>query len=364
MYRSIVIVGVGLIGVSLGLALRRKYPDIRITGVSSRNAVRTALDMGSITEGLGYEELAEAVRGADIVFLCTPIHRIQGLLTLLGPILEPGVLVTDVGSTKRAITRHAAEVLPQGVRFIGGHPMAGSENRGVLAADPFLFQNAIYVLCPQEGTPPETVGTFSTLLADLGAHVTVMDAETHDRVAAAVSHLPQLIAVALVETVGGLDSGQFPALRLAAGGFRDMTRIASSPFGMWDDIFRTNDDAVRDAVDLFAARLGKLRERIGTPALGEDFEIANVTRATIPKDTKGFLRPLSDVLVVVEDTPGVIAEIASVLSDNGINIKDIEVLKVREGEGGTLRLAFDREPDAIRAIELLERTGYPSRLRR
>lgn len=364
MYKSIVIVGVGLIGGSLGLAFRRRYPDARITGVSSSSAVRSALDMGAITGGCGYEELGNAVAGADVVFLCTPISRIQGLLTLIAPFVREGMIVTDVGSTKREIARHAASVLPAGVHFIGGHPMAGSESRGVQAADPFLFQNAIYVLTPAGDVSPETLDGFSSFLGETGARVMVMDADLHDRIAAAVSHLPQLLAVALVETAGRLDGAGNPYLRLAAGGFRDMTRIASSPFGMWDDIFRTNGDMAREMVDAFIAQLRTIRDRIGTSALGEDFEIANVTRATIPKDTKGFMRALFDVLVVVEDQPGVIAQVSTELSRNGINIKDIEVLKVREGEGGTLRLAFERETEAQEAVSLLARIGYTARLRR
>ncbi len=364
MYKSIVIVGVGLIGGSLGLALRRRFPELRIIGVSSPAAVQNAVEMGVITEGCGYEELGNAVMGANVVFLCTPIHRIQGILTLLAPHARDGVIITDVGSTKRSITRHATGVLPKGVHFIGGHPMAGSENRGVQAADPFLFQNAMYILCPAEGVPEAVVTEFSGFLGETGARVLVMEADLHDRIAAAVSHLPQLLAVTLVEAVGYLNGPDAPYLRLAAGGFRDMTRIASSPFGMWDDIFRTNDDMVREMVDIFIDHLRKVRDRIGTPALGENFEIANVTRATIPKDTKGFMRPLFDVLVVVEDVPGVIARIATELAINEINIKDIEVLKVREGEGGTLRLAFAREQEALDAVSLLGRTGYKARLRR
>jgi prephenate dehydrogenase len=364
MYHSMVIVGVGLIGGSLGLAFRRRYPEMRIIGVSSSPAVQSALEMGAVTEGCGYEELGNAVRDADIVFLCTPIHRIKGLLTLLAPFLREGVVVTDVGSTKRVITGHAVKVLPEGVHFIGGHPMAGSENRGVQAADPFLFQNAIYVLCPTEGVPPEKVENLSHCIGDIGARVMVMNADLHDRIAAAVSHLPQLLAVTLVETVGALNSENAPYLRLAAGGFRDMTRIASSPFGMWDDIFRTNDDMVREMADRFIEQLQKVRGRIGASALGEDFEVANVTRASIPKDSKGFLRPLFDILVVVEDKAGVIAQIASELALHEININDIEVVKVREGEGGTLRLSFEREREATRAVELLGLLGYKARLRR
>jgi prephenate dehydrogenase len=364
MFKNIAIIGVGLIGGSFGLAARRKFPEMRIAGVSSQAAITTALEMGAITEGFGYEELGDAVRNADMVVLCTPIHRILGILTLLGPHLREGALVTDVGSTKRVITSHAMNVLPGGVYFIGGHPMAGSEKRGIGAADPFLFQNAIYVLCPTDNVPGEVIDHFSALVESLGAHVAVMDADTHDQIAATVSHLPQMIAVALVKMVGGLEGENSPYLRLAAGGFRDMTRIASSPFAMWEDICSTNDDAIREAIDRFMGQLRTVRDRIGFPALGEDFEIANITRATIPKDTKGFLKTLSEILVVVEDKPGVIARIATRLALSDININDIEVLKVREGEGGTIRLAFEHEQEAVKAIDLLEQIGYRARLRK
>ena len=364
LFDTIVIVGVGLIGGSLGLALRRKYPDMRIAGVSSKESIASALEMGAITEGYGYEEVERAVRDADLIALCTPIHRIQGILAQIGPHLREGMLVTDVGSTKRAITAHAVSVLPRGVYFIGGHPMAGSEKRGVGASDPFLYQNAIYVLCPAFGVPEELLNRFSNLVESLGAHIVIMDADTHDHIAAAISHLPQMIAVTLVKMVGELDSENAPYLRLAAGGFRDMTRIASSSFSMWEDICSTNDDAIREAIDRFIAELQKIRDRIGKPSLGDDFEAANTIRATIPKDTKGFLKTLFEILVVVEDKPGVIARIATRLSAAGININDIEVLKVREGEGGTLRLAFERESEAVAAIDLLERIGYRARLRK
>jgi len=363
-YNTIVIVGVGLIGGSLGLAVRKAFPSSRIIGVSSRAAVTAALELGAITEGCGYEELETAVCDADLVFLCTPIHRIKGLLTVIAGCLKPGALVTDVGSTKRAISEHAASVIPDGVYFIGGHPMAGSEKRGVDAADPYLFQNAIYVLCPADDVSDEIIASFSSYLAKIGAAVILLEAGLHDRIAAAVSHLPQLLAVALVNMVGGFDSESAPYLTLAAGGFRDMTRIASSPFTMWDDIFRTNRDAVRETVDAFIRSLEAVKERIGTPSLGEDFEVATITRGKISRDKKGFMRPLFEVLVVVEDKPGVIAEIASVLSESDLNIKDIEVLKVREGEGGTLRLAFDLEQSAALATEKLAGLGYTARIRR
>ena len=364
MFGTIVIVGVGLIGGSLGLAIKRKYENVKVTGVSSDAAVKSALEMGAINEGCGYGELAEAVENADLVFLCTPIQRIQELLTPLSSSLKPGVLVTDVGSTKQVITGHAESVLPKGVHFIGGHPMTGSEKRGINAADPFLFQNAIYVLCPASGVPEEIIKNFSDFLSGIGARVVILDAGLHDRIAAAVSHLPQMVAVTLVNMVGKASTDSAPYLQLAAGGFRDMTRIASSPFTMWDDICRTNEDAIKKAIDEFIGHLTELKERIGTQSLGEDFDASNIIRANIPKDTKGFMSALHEVLVVVEDKPGVIARIATELAGININIKDIEVMKVREGEGGTLRLAFEFEEQAGKAVVLLNRIGYSSRLRR
>ncbi len=364
MFSKIVIVGVGLIGGSLGLAIKRKYENVKVTGVSSVEAVKSAIEIGAINDGCGYGDLAEAVENADLVFLCTPIQRIKDLLTPLASSLKTGVLVTDVGSTKQEITSHAESVLPQGVHFIGGHPMTGSEKRGILAADPFLFQNAIYVLCPGSGTPEWIVKNFSDFLSSIGARVVILDADLHDRIAATVSHLPQIVAITLVNMVGKASTGSAPYLQLAAGGFRDMTRIASSPFSMWDDICRTNDDAIKKAIDEFIGNLTELKDHIGTESLGEDFENANITRANIPKDTKGFMSTLFEVLVVVEDKSGVIARIAAELAGLNINIKDIEVMKVREGEGGTLRLAFELEEEADKAVKLLNRIGYSSRLRR
>lgn len=363
MFKDILIVGVGLIGGSLGLALKRKNPDCKITGVSSMSAVKNAVEMGAIDCGFPYEKLEEAVAGKDVVFLCTPINVILEHIERIAHFVEPGTVITDVGSTKRIISEKAAAFFPEGVHFIGGHPMTGSEKSGVNASDPFLFQNAIYVLCPSESTGKEKVDKLSGFLSGIGARIIILDASHHDGIAAAVSHLPQMLAVSLVNSIGSVNYNPGAYLQLAAGGFRDMTRIASSSFSMWDDICRTNEDYIKKVIDSFIISLENLKERIGTPLLKDDFERANLTRASIPKDTKGFLNTLYEILVVVEDKPGVIAAIASVLADKGINIKDIEVLKVREGEGGTLRLAFELEHEADSAIEILKSDGYSTRRR-
>jgi prephenate dehydrogenase len=231
------------------------------------------------------------------------------------------------------------------------------------AADPFLFQNAYYVLSPAPNAAGGEVERLGDFLGRTGARVMVLGAAEHDRVAAAISHLPQVLAVSLVRFLDELGANRADGMRLAAGGFRDMTRIASSPFGVWRDILATNRDVIAETLARFLAHAREVCGTLDAETLEASFERAARTRAEIPRDTKGFLTRLWDVLVVVEDRPGVIAGIAGPLAEKGINIKDIEVLKVREGEGGSLRLAFATQEIARRAVEELNERGFPARLR-
>jgi prephenate dehydrogenase len=363
-FGSLVIVGVGLIGGSLALALRAGGYRGRIVGVSRPETIEEAVRAGVIDRGVGYEDLAGAAAAADLIVLSSPIARIIDHLAVLGAAaLREGVVITDVGSTKRRILDAAAASLPPRARFIGGHPLAGSQERGVGAADPFLFQNAYYVLTPPPGAPAADVERLGRLLVRTGARLMVLDAPTHDAIAAAISHLPQLLAVSLVRFLDGLGEHRADAVHLAAGGFRDMTRIASSPYSVWRDIIETNRDAIGGVVERFLEHVRATVLALDGRALEADFERAARTRAEIPRDTKGFLSRLWNVLVVVEDRPGVIAGIAAPLAARGINVKDIEVLKVREGEGGSLRLAFATRELAEEAAAELGRQGYAARLR-
>ena len=365
-YSTISIVGLGLIGGSLALALRRSGFPGRILGVSRPETCAEASRLGAVDESFGYEEIVEAASRSDLVVLASPIGVILEHLKALGASgakLAPGLVVTDVGSTKREINRMARESLPPRALFIGGHPLAGSEQRGLGAADPFLFQNAYYVLTPLPDVPLDAVTRLASLLGATGARVVVLSAEDHDRVAATISHLPQLLAVSLVRFLDDLGDNREHGLHLAAGGFRDMTRIASSPFSVWRDILATNKDVVSRVLDRFLDRTRRALEDLEPGALEKEFGSAAATRGEIPRDTKGFLHRLWDVLVVVEDRPGMIAEIAAPLAARGINIKDIEVLKVREGEAGTLRLAFSSQDEARAAIAELGSAGIEARLR-
>ncbi|MBN1892920.1 prephenate dehydrogenase [bacterium] len=357
-FRQAAIIGVGLIGGSLGIALKKKMPGIRIIGVSSKKTIEDAESAGVIDRGYVREDLENALPGSDILFICTPISDIINRLPRIIRAAEPGALITDAGSTKRKIVEAADRHSRPDVFFIGGHPMAGSEGRGVANADPLLFENAVWVLTPSGPVPQEKIQSLGNLIETLGAKVLFLSPALHDRMAAAVSHLPQLLAVTLVNWVGAHKKNPELFLRLAAGGFRDMTRIASSPYDIWKDIIATNRDEIAGVLEEFGAAMHVTLSMLDTPKLEGHFRDAARRRLSIPRDTKGFLRPHFDLQVRVEDKPGVIASIATTLAGESINIKDIEVLKVREGDSGTIRLSLETEEARLKAKALLESSGF------
>lgn len=362
-FKSVLIVGIGLIGGSLGLALKRKGFTGKIIGVDRPEVLEQAQRRGFLDEMYSNEELESAASQADLVFLCTPIDEIIHLLQKIGSYVKSGTLVTDVGSTKRRIVETANIYLPSDVDFIGGHPMAGSEFRGVEAADPFLFENTTYVLTPSRPIRETTRKMFGELLEMIGAKVLLLLPSLHDEIAAAVSHLPQVAAVAMMCLVADRQKESPHFLKMAAGGFRDMTRISSSPYGIWKDILNTNADMIIRYIDLYIKELEKARDLLQKMEMENYFDKAARNRLSIPKDTKGFLRPHYDILVSVEDKPGVVYNIASALAEKNINIKDIEILKIREDEGGTMRLAFSTEENREDAIRLLRQKGFECRKR-
>ena len=356
-FQNILIIGVGLIGGSLGLALKRKGYAGNIIGVSRPSTLDCAIEKNVIDEGFTREDIETAIPKADLIFICTPILKVMELLPIIGKHAKPGTLVTDVGSTKRKIVEVASLHLPAHCDFIGGHPMAGSEFRGVNAADPFLFENATWVLTPSQSIREKVRSTLGELLELIGAKVILLSPRLHDEIAAAVSHLPQMASVALMNLVAGKQNESPHFLKMAAGGFRDMTRIASSPFTIWEDILETNSDMITLYIDQYINELQNIKSILTQEQLGEYFNTASKNRLSIPKDTKGFLKPQFEIAVSVEDKPGVFALITTTLAEEKINIKDIEVLKIREDEGGTLRLAFSILEDRDRAVELLRTKG-------
>jgi len=265
----IVIVGTGLIGASFGLAMRKAGYKGRITGVSSARAIADAVAVGAIDGGASLED---AVPEAHLVFLSQTIGRIMDTIRHLDPLLRPGTLVTDAGSTKCEIVDLARQCITR-VQFLGGHPMAGKETRGAAAADGELFRNRTWILTPDDKEELRTSCAleFRIWLNKIGARVLTLDADEHDRVVSLTSHLAQLASTALAATVADKLGGP-PRLEAAGPGLEDMTRLALGSYEIWRDILATNSDHIDRALGVYIQELEHMRENLRTRQLQQEFE--------------------------------------------------------------------------------------------
>lgn len=358
--KKIAIFGVGLIGGSLALCWKGK-PGYRIVGHSvNASSVEKYVSLGVVDEGT--TSLAEAAADADFIFLCVPVGRLADYIDELAKLpLKPGCILTDVGSTKASVVAHAERLGLKGAVFIGGHPMAGSERSGVEAASADLFENAYYVLTPTAATPPEAVAELEELLRWTRAKVVMTDADNHDGIVGAISHLPHIIAVALVNQVAGYNETDDLYRRLAAGGFRDITRIASSDPKIWRDILVNNKHVLlqlmsdwRVEMDRFTALL----EAEDGEGIERRFREANEFRSQLPERRKGMITSLHECYVNVPDQPGVVGRIATELGQARINLSNLHIIESREDVPGVLRLSFRQQEDLDRAVELIRTMNY------
>ncbi|SDW59366.1 prephenate dehydrogenase [Marininema mesophilum] len=356
------ILGIGLIGGSLARCLKERTNLIVEGFDSSKESLALATSAGIIDRG--HTDLTQAVAEADFVFLAVPVQAAKGLLDQLSHIpLKKGCILSDVGSTKEEIVAHANQLKELSAIFIGGHPMAGSHRSGVQATNPLLFENAYYVLTPLPDTPTSDVERLSDLLsvATRGKLVT-MAPEYHDQVVGAISHLPHIIASGLVNQVSRYNDKNEWFHRLAAGGFRDLTRIAAAHPIMWRDILLSNRKAILHLMDDWIAEMEGVREAIAEANAEEIqsfFTRAKISREGLPERRfKGMLHPLYECYVDVPDYPGAIAAVSKLLADNEVNIQNIGVMENREDCAGVLRLVFVDEEKLIRARELLRAKQY------
>ncbi len=254
-FQQVSIVGVGLLGGSLGLAVKRLGLAKSVVGIGHRNStLETALKRGAIDR---YTlSVADGVRDSDLVVLCTPVGLFGPLMARAAGALAQGCLVTDVGSTKRAVLQACLPHLPKGCNFVGSHPLAGSEARGIDAASEDLYDGALVLVVPTDRSDEKSVGTIESFWQALGSRTQRIDAESHDRLLAQASHLPHLVASALVEAMGS------DAEHLVATGFLDTTRIASGDPTMWRDIFMTNRDQLLRALERFENILAEMKEAL------------------------------------------------------------------------------------------------------
>lgn len=323
MTRRAGIVGLGLIGGSVGMALRER--GWHVVGADDEpQACLDALDMEAI------DEVGDPA-STDIVFVATPVGSI---VAVVRDLLERGApLVTDVGSVKAPVT---AEIDDE--RFVAGHPMAGTEHSGVRGARGDLFHGAVWVLTPGEHTADSSYTTVRGIVANLGADVVSIEAGAHDQLVAVVSHVPHLTAVSLMALADERATEQRPLLRLAAGGFRDMTRIAAGQPGIWLDICRENSGAITNVLDQLIADLARVREQVAgddRPALLATLDRARRARLSLPTGVPRDAA-LAEVRVGIADQPGSLARITRLATDIDVNIYDLEIAHSVEGEGGML----------------------------
>ncbi|RJQ30848.1 MAG: prephenate dehydrogenase [Actinobacteria bacterium] len=368
-FRQVTIIGTGLVGGSLGLAIKKLDNPPKVIGVArNQETLDKAIAKKAIDKG--YLDTTKAVSGSDLVFLAVPVGSIANVLKEIAPYLDKGAIVSDVGSTKSNIVAEAEELLPKTVNFIGGHPMTGSEQFGVEHASANLFKNSYYILTPTKKTDTTAFQKLHSLLNKIGANVIAVDIEKHDLIVATISHLPHIIASALMslaskQTKEG-QASQENWLLLAAGGFRDTTRIAASNPDMWLDICLENKEAILDNIKAYQEVLSKMASLIeasDNKKLLKALEEARVARVNLPIAKEKELRQLREILIPVSDKPGVVSDITVTFGQLGLNIEDIEIVHTSERRG-ILRLALDGESEAKKAAKALSDKGYQVEVRK
>ena len=352
-------IGLGLIGGSIARALRKFHPDYELMAyVRSQSTLEEALSAGVIHSAC--REQDPRLGECDYIFLCAPVQTNLTYLPFLKEIIRPDCVITDVGSVKGEIHREV-EKLGLTANFIGGHPMAGSEKTGFSSSTDYLLENAYYVITPAGDVPLAKVSEYVDLAASLGSIPLVLTPEEHDYIVAAVSHLPHIAASCLVGAVARLDTPEERMKLLAAGGFRDITRIASSSPEMWEQICLSNPEQISQVLDeyirlLFQARY--LVEKGDGAGLRELFSSAKDYRDSLSDVTSG---PTSREFVLycdIYDEAGGIATITTLLAMNGLNIKNIGILHNREFEEGVLRIEFYDGDSCEKAVRILKDRNY------
>lgn len=352
-------IGLGLIGGSIARAIREKHPASRIIAYDiNETALQTALSDGVINEAA--TTINEQFSCCDYLFLCAPVQKNDENLAAVKKIITPACLLTDVGSVKSEI--HEA-IRSAGLerQFVGGHPMAGSERTGYVNSRALLLENAYYILSPTDSVPVEKVEEYRDLVASLGAIPLILDCAQHDYATAAISHLPHIIAAALVNLVKSSDNEDGTMKMIAAGGFKDITRIASSSAQMWQQICLTNTDNIASLLDDYINSLTRIRTNLcnrNGDALYELFDSARIYRDGFIDTPSGPIKAVYTITIDIADEPGALAAIATILALHQISIKNIGIVHNRETENGVLRIEFYEEESIRKASEILSAKGY------
>lgn len=359
---NVTILGLGLIGGSLGLAIKRN-PAIHVTGFDRSYATADEAYRRGIIDAIA-PSAKSACENADFIIFATPVNTTVLLIReAVEWSLKEDVILTDTGSTKRPIMEAAAAFLDKGVTFIGGHPMAGSHKSGVSAAKGHLFENAYYILTPPSGTDSAQVERLRHVLSPTKGKFVVLDAIEHDRMTAIVSHFPHIIASSLVGRLANQEEGQPFVKKLAAGGFRDLTRIASADPVMWRDITIQNRVELMTQLDGWIEEMGSIRDMLqanDSERIYDFFADAKMFRDELPSTfegaTQGALYMTFDLHIDIPDHPGIVSEITKILADERISLTNIRIVETRTDVYGILVISFQTADERKRARTVLSKT--------
>ena len=352
-------IGLGLIGGSIAKKIKLNHPNCEIIATARRqDTISEAYEMNLIQNKtlLPLSEFSDC----DLIFLCAPVEKNLEYLKELKQVISSKTIITDVGSTKTQIHN---EVIELGLekQFIGGHPMTGSEKTGISNANEYLLENAYYIITPTKENTQKQIDDFYALVKELGSIPMILNYEAHDYATASISHLPHMIAYTLVNLVKEIDDENETMKTIAAGGFKDITRIASSSPVMWESICMTNQEQLIKLMDKYIASLSELREDIQSAAsntLLTKFQSAKDYRDSITVRNVKSYNPVYELFLDLADEAGGIAIIASILAFKGISIKNIGIIHNREFEEGVLHIEFYDEESVELAAELLVEKNY------
>ena len=358
-FQTIGFIGLGLIGGSIAKKMKSNQPDIKIYATAHhKETIQEAYREGLI-ENNDLLPLS-AFSDCDYIFLCAPVQRNLAYLRQLKDIIRSDCYITDVGSTKTEIHEEVIR-LDMEANFIGGHPMTGSEKTGILSATNTLLENAYYIITPTALTPKEEISEFRDFVLSLGAIPLILDYKIHDYSTAAISHLPHIIAYSLVNLVKKSDDTNETMKTIAAGGFKDLTRIASSSPVMWQNICQSNSEQIVRLIDAYEEMLEKTKHDIlssNADALLQDFQSAKDYRDSIAITNKGPIREIYELYLDLLDEAGGIATVATILASNHLSIKNIGIIHNREFEDGVLRLEMYDRISLDAAVQLLRKHHY------
>ena len=356
---DVLIIGLGLIGGSIALGIKRDHPKITISGYDvNTSALEEGKKLGIIDKIV--TELRPCSEKADVIFLCAPVRTSEMIISELANYdLKKNVIITDVGSTKKEISDIANVLRKNKITFIGGHPMAGSHKSGISAANVDLFENAYYLFTPSNNGTNDRTGELMELLSGTHVKFLVLTPEEHDRITGVLSHMPHIIASALVHQADVLSQELPNANVLAAGGFRDITRIASSDPHMWTDILLSNKEVLLQQLERWQSLISNIEGWISSDdsdAILDYFSRAKITRDNLPlRKDGGAIPAFNDLFVDIPDRPGIIAEVTRYLADEGISLINLKILEIREDINGILQLTFKNKKDLDLARMCIEK---------